>query len=189
MKRAKAVVENVEKVTSKWPVDSKHIPGLIKLALYDIVILCGEFVSSKEKKEKVLRLLVDNSTSICRERREELLKETLTRVVKFATILNKTGIFLRFLHDFLKDCELDNLTTERIKVVVDNIKYSCGTKLGTKLKEKVVVPMVIQRAEKLEKPLVVVIITDGRVRVHDPLSSGELLGILPCTEWLTIYLA
>ena len=43
-KRAQIATRNAEKVANIWNA-GKHIVGLTKLALYDIVILCGEFIA------------------------------------------------------------------------------------------------------------------------------------------------
>lgn len=101
------------------------------------------------------------------EQRIPALKDTLARVAEIATILDPSGISIRFLN-YTKDQKFDNLTTvEQIKVRVDAVKFDGVTKLGSVLNSKIVQPMIIRKAarETFEKPVIVVIITDGEVNL------------------------
>ena len=69
------------------------------------------------------------------------------------------GISLRFLRSFDDGRNLDDLSPNAIKKVVEGMGYSNGTQLGTILRDRIVKPMVLET--KREKPLIVVIITDG----------------------------
>lgn len=101
------------------------------------------------------------------------LKETLQRVAHFATRLQPKGISIRFLnHDEGTGRRYDNLTNAHdIEMKVANVPFHGGTRLGEMLDEKIVQPMVINkiRSGKLERPIFVVIITDGQVSLHEPL--------------------
>jgi hypothetical protein len=98
-----------------------------------------------------------------------VLKDTLQRVVKFATILQPEGISLRFLN-YSDDGGFDDLKEESlIMSIVESVKVSNGTPLGEKLDRKIVQPMIIDKAVAgcLEKPVIVVIITDGEASYPD----------------------
>lgn len=97
------------------------------------------------------------------------LKDTLRRVAHFTTRLQPVGISIRFLnHDEGDGRGYDDLVdVDEIAKKVDGVPFSGGTRLGEVLNEKIVQPMIIDKiiAGKLERPMFVVIITDGKVRV------------------------
>jgi hypothetical protein len=111
---------------------------------------------------QLLRLLIDNSRSMKTSGKPELLEDTLLQVADFACELNPEGISLRFLHS-AEDGKLNHLNHERVKEALSAMEYYPGTPLGTKVKEKIVEPMVTKTAEGLKRPLIAVIITDGEV--------------------------
>lgn len=95
------------------------------------------------------------------------LSETLQNIAKIASILTKTGISIRFLnseHD--ENGEFDNLKhVKDVKERLKGVKCRRGSKIGTALKDKVVEPKIIRKAksQELHKPVIVMVITDGRV--------------------------
>jgi hypothetical protein len=108
-------------------------------------------------------LLLDDSASMAKDDRLGVLKDTLQRVTKFATILQPKGISLRFLN-YSNDGDLNELKEEKdIMSIVNSVNVSNGTPLGEMLNTKIVQPMIIDKAVAgcLEKPVIVVIITDG----------------------------
>ncbi|KAI9769918.1 MAG: hypothetical protein M1840_003627 [Geoglossum simile] len=134
-----------KEVTSRWGLSEETTPELIKLALYDFVFLC------------------DDSGSMDQSDRKRLLLETLRSVALFATVLEPTGITIRFINHntddtFNKMADVDDITRK-----VTLVNFSGATKLGTELDRKIVQPMIIDKANKgiLKKPIIVVIITDG----------------------------
>jgi len=129
-----------EMVASEWNMD---VSKLIRLAMYDIVILC------------------DNSTSMEDPEKKKLFKDTLQRVGHFAFKLNSTGISLRWLHGPYDSRNLDDLSPHAVEKVIEGMSYMPGSKLGTVLREKIVEPMVLKGAKKREKPLIAVVIIDG----------------------------
>jgi hypothetical protein len=93
------------------------------------------------------------------------LRDTLGRVAKFATILSSSGISIRMLN-YKGDGNgsWDHLSTvDDVIRKMDKVWYIGGTPLGTRLWEKILGPLIIDKASlgKLEKPVIVVIITDG----------------------------
>ena len=95
------------------------------------------------------------------------LKDTLRRVAKFATILQPKGISVRFLNHnegIRKDFD-DLKNADDIGMKVAQVPFYGNTRLGTVLRDKIVQPMVVQKAAagQLDKPVFVIIITDGQV--------------------------
>jgi hypothetical protein len=93
------------------------------------------------------------------------LKDVLRRVTEIATIIEPSGISIRFLN-YRHDSRFDNLTNMSfIKPKIDQVKFHGWTRLGSVLDEKIVQPMVMKKVEAgtFTKPLIVVMITDGEV--------------------------
>ncbi len=123
-----------------------------------------------------LNLGKDNSKSMLQEKRREALTATIQRVAEIATLLSPDGISVRFLHEDPDNPneQSDNLKTMiQIKYRVGGIVWIGGTPLGSVLNNKVVEPMILQKArtDQLKKPVIVVVITDGQVRVTTPFST------------------
>ncbi|OAP62381.1 hypothetical protein AYL99_04584 [Fonsecaea erecta] len=133
------------RISSTYELTPKTTLGVIKLALYNFVILC------------------DDSGSMKQENRIPALKTTLMRVVEIATLLEETGISIRFLN-YSRDSRLDDLRRpEDIVQKVASVRWKGITKLGNMLQEKIIQPMIIDKVKRrtFETPLIVVIITDG----------------------------
>ena len=99
------------------------------------------------------------------EDRSQTLEDTLGRVAKFATLLSPDGISIRTLN-YTGDEQgwWDNLkTVEDVRQRMGVINYEGSTPLGTRLTNKVLKPMILNKAKygSLRKPVIVVIITDG----------------------------
>ncbi|KAH0551120.1 hypothetical protein GP486_007536 [Trichoglossum hirsutum] len=132
-------------IAHKWGLSEETTAGLIKLALYDFVLLC------------------DDSNSMELENRKRMLVNTIRRVATFATVLEPAGITVRFLNH-AEDDTFDNMAdVGDIITKVKTVEYKGDTKLGSVLDRKIVQPMIIQKAKErtLKKPVIVVIITDG----------------------------
>lgn len=101
------------------------------------------------------------------------LNDTLRRVAQFATILQPKGISIRFLnHDEGDGREYDDLVNAHdIAKKVEKVPFYGNTRLGQVLDAKIVQPKIINKivSGKLERPVFVVIITDGRVCYHQSL--------------------
>ena len=100
----------------------------------------------------------------------DALKGTIKQVAKIAISLKETsqhdgGISIRFLNNE-NDSHMNNIcTVTDVEQALSGV-YPCGaTELGTQLKRKVLVPFIVNVLEKsrkkLERPLLVTIITDG----------------------------
>jgi hypothetical protein len=105
------------------------------------------------------------------------LKLILTRVVSVATMFDEDGISVRFMND-QKDpkpqfgpTELDGIRTEQqVDQIFTRVSFSGLTPLGTQLNAKVLEPLVLGKARRnaLEKPILVVAITDGQPAGETP---------------------
>ena len=110
------------------------------------------------------------------------LRDTLRRVAYFATRLQPKGISIRFLnHDEGVGNSFDDLTDAHdIDMKVRSVPFQGGTRLGEVLDAKIVQPMILKKVQsgKLERPVFVVIITDGQVcyqNIHDCIKTHILL--------------
>lgn len=108
------------------------------------------------------------------------LKLILTRVVSVATMFDEDGISVRFMNDqkppkpSFGPNELDGIRTEQqVQHIFGTVSFSGLTPLGSQLNAKVLEPIVLGKTRRnaLEKPVLVVIITDGQ-------PTGEPTGTL-----------
>lgn len=121
-------------------------PDLTKLGLYDVIVLC------------------DDSSSMYHEHRYETLKIVVRRIARIAAAYNLSGIKIRSLNS-TNDSGFNGIITEdQVVTCLDTIQLQRGTRLGTMLFEKVVNPLIVQRAKRGEliRPVVVSVVTDGK---------------------------
>jgi len=119
---------------------------LVKMALFDFV------------------LYIDDSGSMAFEENGERiddLKLILSRVAYATSLFDSDGIQVRFMNSNVQG---DNISTEaQAMQLVQQVKFSGLTPLGTSLWNKVIQPLVLgpARQGRLQKPVVVIAITDG----------------------------
>lgn len=120
---------------------------VMKLALFDVILYVDDS-GSIEFEEKGLR--------------KDQLRQILGIVATAASTFDQDGISIRFMNsaeqgDGIRDAE-------DVTRLVSRVRFSGLTPLGTSLKSKVVDPMVVgpARANRLEKPVLVITITDGQ---------------------------
>ena len=98
------------------------------------------------------------------------LKLILTRVVSIATLFDDDGISLRFMNDQkapkppFGPTELDGIRTEQqVEQIFTKVSFSGLTPLGSQLNAKVLEPLVLGKVRRnaLEKPILVISVTDG----------------------------
>jgi len=106
------------------------------------------------------------------DNRNDLLAETIYRILPVATRLNEAGVSLRFINYNL-DKNFDDLTTpKQVQSALRMVQPAGTTRIGTVLKHKIVKPILTKaRAGTLQSPVLVVIITDGEVLPEPPKSS------------------
>ena len=119
---------------------------LVKLSLFDTV------------------LYVDDSGSMAFEENGERiddLKLILSRVAYATSLFDHDGIQVRFMNNRI---EGNNITTEAQALqLVQQVRFSGLTPLGTSLWSKIIQPLLLgpARANALQKPLLIIGITDG----------------------------
>ncbi|KAH2369449.1 hypothetical protein KXW57_004350 [Aspergillus fumigatus] len=139
----KAVVE-VKRVSTEFGLPCERASGIVKLALYDFVILC------------------DNSFSM--RNHKEVLENTLLKLARLSTLLAPGGISIRFPnHWWGYNGDSDNLlTAEAVRRQFAEVSFYGRSKLGTTLRKKIVQPMIRKAEERtLKRPVITMIITDG----------------------------
>lgn len=109
-------------------------------------------------------LYIDDSGSMAFEEggeRIDDLKLILSRVAFATSLFDHDGIQVRFMNSNVQG---DNISTEaQAMQLVSQVKFSGLTPLGTSLQRKVLEPLVLgpARQGRLQKPVVVIAITDG----------------------------
>lgn len=137
----------LNKLIHEWAVPMEVATDVMKLTLFDVI------------------LYVDDSGSIEFEERgarKEQLKQILGIIATAASTFDQDGISVRFMNsmeigDGIRDAE-------DVNRLVSRVRFQGLTPLGTSLKNKVLDPMVLgpARANRLDKPVLVIAITDGQ---------------------------
>ena len=138
--------------------------------VYDYVYL---YLFSFQTVTDRIILLDDSGPTKKTPRHIKVLSDTLQQATSVATILEPSGIYVRFLkYSRDKDGGFDHMTDgTRIARKVGEVykeENDEDAKLGTVLQEKVVQPLVIDKIDKGEfkKPVLVYIIMDGNVSLQ-----------------------
>lgn len=137
----------LSKLIHEWSVPMEVATDVMKLSLFDII------------------LYVDDSGSIEFEERgvrKEQLKQVLGIIATAASTFDQDGISVRFMNSTEVGDGIRN--AEDVNMLVSRIRFQGLTPLGTGLKNKVLDPMVVgpARANRLDKPVLVITITDGQ---------------------------
>ncbi|KAI0505322.1 hypothetical protein F5B22DRAFT_661633 [Xylaria bambusicola] len=131
----------------------------------------GDFAVDRELAQKVIKLdmfdfmiLCDNSYSM--RNKQGVLQDTLKRLSKVANILTPKGICIRFLNTIKDgDNDYDGLSAEDIEKRFKKIEFKKGSMLGTAVDKKIVEVLTAQaQSGELKRPVIVIIITDGEPR-------------------------
>ena len=113
-------------------------------------------------------IYIDDSGSMSFEEGGERIKDLqliLQRVAFAATLFDDDGIDLRFMNDdSIPPNMLSGIRTEQqIEQIMANKRYKGLTPFGTKLREKVIDPILMPKLRgQLQKPLLIISITDGQ---------------------------
>ncbi|GAA5838174.1 hypothetical protein JCM3766R1_001847 [Sporobolomyces carnicolor] len=136
----------LQKVATEWRMPLEIGMDLAKLALFDVILYC------------------DDSGSMAFEEggsRIDDLKLIVSRVAFAASLFDDDGIEVRFMNSRV---EGNGLRTEHeANQLVSQVRFSGLTPLGTNLNNKVLEPLVLNkaRARQLQKPVLIIAITDG----------------------------
>lgn len=93
------------------------------------------------------------------------LKEILKRVVSITGLLDFDGVQIRWIN-YANDSTMNDIYEPAgLTPIFNVVKFDGSTPLGTKLKQKVIDPMIVAKlaGKQLKKPIIVSIITDGEV--------------------------
>ncbi|KAL9471249.1 hypothetical protein ACSS6W_009190 [Trichoderma asperelloides] len=131
-------------------------------------------------------LYCDDSTSMRANTRVEDQKEMVRRVTRISTSIVPPGYgtSLQFIN-FVRDVHDDKLSQKEVEAIMNSVKPSGHTKIGTNLKEKILKPLVydvIKSNRRLERPILVSCITDGCP--SDESVDTFRKEILKCTRFL-----
>jgi hypothetical protein len=154
-------------VAAEWKLPMEVASDLIKLALFDTI------------------LYLDDSGSMAFEEggsRIDDLKLIVGRVAYATSLFDRDGIVVRFMNSQVKG---DGITNEAgAQQLVSQVKFSGLTPFGTQLKAKVIEPFIIgpARAGRLEKPVLVIAVTDGAPAGEDRNTLANV--ILECNRTL-----
>lgn len=152
---ARNAPEKVQELMREWRAPQEIAMDIIKLVLFDII------------------LYVDDSGSIQFEEngnRLAQLKEILALIATAASKFDQDGISIRFMNSDVKGDGIRNRADA--EGVVARVLFRGLTPMGTNLRNKVLEPMVVgpAKAGQLQKPVLVITITDGQP-AGEPLNS------------------
>ncbi|CEL05388.1 hypothetical protein ASPCAL06506 [Aspergillus calidoustus] len=145
----------INRIVNEFSLPIEIAMDVIKLSLYDIV------------------LYVDDSGSIEFEEkgvRKEQLKQIIGIVATIASTFDEDGINVRFMNNELSRNGIRSVG--EVEQLIASVRFSGMTPLGTGLKNKVLDPLIVgpARANQLQKPVLVITITDGQP-AGEPLDS------------------
>ncbi|KAL1969263.1 hypothetical protein VTN77DRAFT_9455 [Rasamsonia byssochlamydoides] len=146
-KLAKDAPDNIRQLMEEWNIPKEVAMDVIKLSLFDTIIY------------------VDDSGSIEFEERGSRLtqlKQILALISSAASKFDQDGVTIRFMNSNERG---DNIRSkEDAEALVARVRFQGLTPMGTSLKHKVLEPLVLgpARAGRLEKPVLVITITDGQ---------------------------
>ncbi|KAL1409196.1 hypothetical protein Q8F55_006026 [Vanrija albida] len=135
-----------QRLASAWQLPPPIAIDLIKMALFDTVILVDDSGSMRFEQKGA---------------RIEDLIQIMAKVAGASSLFDDDGIQVRFLNSQLQG---NHITTEEAAVnLIQQVKFDGRTPLGTALDQKILQPLVLgpARAGQLRKPFHIVIITDG----------------------------
>ncbi|KAM0786238.1 hypothetical protein ACM66B_007039 [Microbotryomycetes sp. NB124-2] len=136
----------IPKLAAEWRMPMEIAADLCKLALVDTILYC------------------DDSGSMAFEEggsRIDDLKLIVSRAAYAASMFDQDGIQVRFMNSRI---EGNNINSEAAATqLVNQVKFSGLTPLGTALDQKVLQPLLLgpARSNMLNKPVLVIAITDG----------------------------
>lgn len=163
---ARRIAETGPQVCDNMQLTYDYIPDLNKVALYDTVILCGTlFTPAPQPKPQRLTISIDDSGSMKLDARYDVMRNTILTISDVCTAFRDQGISIKFLN-FKGDKDFNGIRDRRdLDKIIKSVYPKGGTRLGTVLRNKIVEPLIIQKAKEktLERPVLVTVITDGQV--------------------------
>lgn len=150
----------LNKLVHEWSVPMEVATDVMKLSLFDVI------------------LYVDDSGSIEFEERglrKDQLKQILGIAATAASTFDQDGISVRFMNSVETGDGIRN--AEDVERLVSRVRFAGLTPLGTSLRNKVVDPMIMgpARANRLDKPVLVITITDGQPAGEPHSTVGDVI--------------
>ncbi|PCG89020.1 Hypothetical protein PENO1_107010 [Penicillium occitanis (nom. inval.)] len=152
--------------TLKRPDDIKN---LTRLALYQPVIYCGEFhiirdIAAVQFINDTKTQNSDDSQSMEIDSRLESQRQLVKRIARITTRLvpDGAGVEVHFIN-YTKEFH-GILDAGEVEDLVSSIPVSGSTNIGTNMVRKILRPLVydiLDRGEKLKRPIVISVLTDG----------------------------
>lgn len=151
--------QQVDRLCQAWRIQKEIANDIVRLALYDVIIY------------------IDDSGSMSFEENGERIKDLeliLQRVSFAATLFDEDGIEMRFMND--EDIPVQQLggirSDQQIQQLMRGKRFKGLTPFGTKLKEKVLDPLVVSkmRSGQMQKPVLIIGITDGQP-ANEPMTA------------------
>lgn len=143
---ARASAIDYDALAQKWKMPKELAYDLASLALYDVVLYCD-----------------DSGSMIFEESGERIddLKLIVSKVAEVATLFDHDGIAVRFMNSSQQGNSVRS--KNEAEDLVKSVKFGGVTPIGTNLQNKVIAPLVLDglRRGTLEKPVLIIIITDG----------------------------
>lgn len=133
-------------IAQDWRMPMELAADLVKLALFDVILYCDDSGSMRfeEGGDRI-----------------DDLKLIMSRVAYVTSKFDDDGIQVRFMNDRTEGNGIRN--EGQALQLVEQIKFSGLTPLGTSLYQKVLQPLVLGPAtqNRLQKPVLIIAITDG----------------------------
>ena len=149
----------LDRLTHEWSVPMEVATDVMKLSLFDVI------------------LFVDDSGSIEFEEkgvRKDQLRQIIGIVATAASTFDQDGISVRFMNSMESGDGIRN--ADDVNMLVSRVRFQGLTPLGTNLRNKVIDPMVVgpARSGQLDKPVLVITITDGQPagEPHDSVANN-----------------
>ena len=132
---------SLQGLANDFKMNSEVAIDLFQLALYDIVILAD-----------------DSGSMAMTDGRIEELKVVAEKIARVATKFDGDGITLCFLND---KSVYTNQNESSVNDLIKRTRYSGSTPIGSVLRNRIIDPIVVKADQPLQKPVLVIILTDG----------------------------
>jgi len=152
--------QQVATLAQQWRISTEIASDIVKLALYDVI------------------LYIDDSGSMAFEENGERiddLKLILSRVAFATSLFDADGIQVRFMNSADQG---NGIRDERmVNEMISRTKFSGLTPMGRELQNKILGPLVLgpARSGQLQKPILVITITDGQPTGESPSDVARIV--------------
>lgn len=150
-----------------FPITQENLERITRLSMYQPIIFCDDSGSMAGDRWSLQRNLVDR------------ISKVVTQVVP-----DGYGVWLRFINSSKSG---NSLSHGGVLQMYNSVTPSNGTPLGTTLRKKILAPLVYSAIRsrpnhKLERPLLICIITDGNPTDHSDSAFED--AIIECRRFL-----